>query len=386
MAETGVPGVQKNARVLLVDDETSYRQALARRLERRNLTVLQAESGEKCLAVLAGTCVDVVVLDMKMPGLTGMDTLSEIRKTTPDVAVIFLTGNAAVSDGVAGIKAGAFDYLAKPVDIDHLAGKISQARQMHELEAARKQDAAFRRHLEKQMIHTQRLASLGTMSTGIAHEINNPLAVIKESAGFMRQVLETCDSFQDKDLLFLGLEKIEKGIDRAKRITHQLLGYVRKQGGALTSTDLVSLVDDTIALVYPGMAAKGIEVTAQMGTDAQTVTTDPFQVRQVLINLLENAMDAVPEKEGRVFVRSGLKKGMICLMIEDNGHGMAPDVVDRIFDPFFTTKSGDRGTGLGLFVVHRIVENLKGTIQVESTPGRGTCVTVCLPGGETPQH
>lgn len=221
---------ERRITVLLTDDEEPYRNTLARRLERRNMTVLQAGSGEACLELLSGTAVDVVVLDMKMPGLSGMETLPDIRKYYPDSAVIFLTGNAEVSEGVAGIKAGAFDYLAKPVEIDHLAEKIRQAKQMKDLEESREQYATFRRRLEKRMIHTQRLASLGTMSTGIAHEINNPLAVIKESAGFMRQILETGTHFPDRDLLFLGLEKIEKSIDRAKRITHQLLGYVRKQG------------------------------------------------------------------------------------------------------------------------------------------------------------
>ena len=368
--------------VLLVDDEDPYRQTLARRLERRNMAVHQAGSGEACLSILSGTDVDVVVLDMKMPGLSGMDTLGELKRYHLDTAVIFLTGNAAVTDGVAGIKAGAFDYLAKPVEIDHLAGKIRQAKQMKDLEAARQEDAEFRRRLEKRMIHTQRLASLGTMSTGIAHEINNPLAVIKESAGFMRHVLETGEAFTDKDLVFLGLEKIEKSIDRARRITHQLLGYVRKQGGALTRTDVVALVDDTIALMYPGLASKAVEVTAELDPEAGTLTTDPFQVRQVLINLLENALDAVPDTCGKICVRSGKKEGMLCLSIEDNGHGMAPDVADRIFDPFYTTKSGDLGTGLGLFVVHRIVENLKGTIEVTSTPGKGTCFTICFPESE----
>lgn len=147
----------------------------------------------------------------------------------------------------------------------------------------------------------------------------------------------------------------------------------------MTRTNLVALVDDTLSLISTGMAEKAIEVTAELDPEACTVTTDPFQVRQVLINLLENAMDAVPETSGKIFVRSGVKEGMICLMIEDNGHGMPPEVRARIFDPFFTTKSGDRGTGLGLFVVHRIVENLKGTIQVDSAPDQGTCFTVCLP-------
>lgn len=132
-----------------MDDEDSFRQALARRLARRNMAVNQARDGVSCLDFLARTEVDVVVLDMKMPGMSGMETFKAIKKFYPGIQVIFLTGNANLSEGVEGIRSGAFDYLTKPVEIDHLAGKIFQAREMQRLEAGRERDRLFRRRMEK---------------------------------------------------------------------------------------------------------------------------------------------------------------------------------------------------------------------------------------------
>ncbi|WDP88566.1 MAG: response regulator [Desulfobacter sp.] len=375
--------VDKTARVLLVDDEDNYRQSLARRLTRRNLAVAQARDGASCLDFLAKEEIDVVVLDMKMPGMSGMETFRAVHESYPDIQVIFLTGDAAIAEGVAGIKAGAFDYLSKPVEIDHLAGKIRQARALRQLEAARERDRQYKRRMENRMIHTQRLASLGTMSTGIAHEINNPLAVINESAGFMRQVLEGQGQIPDKAMLFKGLEKIEKSVDRARRITHQLLGYVRKKGAGLSKVDIRLLAEDTLGLVKQRTEAKKVSVEWDTASPGEMMMhTDPFQLRQVLINLLENAVDAV-SFNGQIRLSLSRSGKAVCLAVGDNGSGIEAGHMERIFDPFFTTKSidngSDKGTGLGLFVVHRIMENLGGSISVESRPGRRTQFTVCLP-------
>lgn len=373
----------KVVRVLLVDDEDSYRNAIARRLERRNMVVSQAPGGTACLEYLGGNEADVVVLDMKMPGMSGLETFKAISKYHPGLQVIFLTGNAAVAEGVEGIKAGAFDYLSKPIEIDHLAGKIRQAWELKRLEAAREQDKIFRRRLEKRMIHTQRLASLGTMSTGIAHEINNPLAIIKESAGFMRMVLDGSGQMPEKEMLFKGLDKIEKSVDRARRITHQLLGYVRKQGHELTPVDIRQLTEDTVVLIKQKTQAKKVSVQWDPEPEHEMLMhTDPFQVRQVLINLLENAVDAV-ETGGQIRLSLYRKDQTVCLEVRDNGSGITPENKEKIFDPFFTTKpnvsENESGTGLGLFVVHKIMTGLSGSIHVESEPGHGTTFTICLP-------
>ncbi len=381
--ETNSPKEPSPVRVVLVDDEQSFRQALARRLQRRNMIVTDTGDGASCLEILAAKEIDVAVVDMKMPGMSGMETFHAIQKYHPGLQVIFLTGNAAVTEGVEGVKAGAFDYLSKPVEVDHLAGKIRQARELKRLEEARERDKIFRRRLEKRMIHTQRLAALGTMSTGIAHEINNPLAVIKESAGLMRMVLESPDPVPEKAILFKGLEKIEKSVDRARKITHQLLGFVRKHGRELIPVDIRQLTEDTIDLVKQKTQAK--KVTVEWAPETETgmlMHTDPFQVRQVLINLLENAVDAV-DTGGQIRLALYRKGASVCLDISDNGSGIKKEHMENIFDPFFTTKTQARdnesGTGLGLFVVHKIMTGLGGTIHVESEPGCGATFTVCLP-------
>ncbi|WP_020587345.1 hybrid sensor histidine kinase/response regulator [Desulfobacter curvatus] len=373
----------KVVRVLLVDDEDSFRNAIARRLERRDMVVSQVPDGASCLEYLGANEADVVVLDMKMPGMSGIETFKAINKYYPGLKVIFLTGNAAITEGVEGVKAGAFDYLSKPVEIDHLAGKIRQAWELKRLEAARERDKIFRRRLEKRMMHTQRLASLGTMSTGIAHEINNPLAIIKESAGFMRVVLEGSGQIPEKEMLFKGLDKIEKSVDRARRITHQLLGYVRKHGRDLTPVDIRQLTVDTVALIKQKTEAK--KVSVQWDTEPEQpmlMYTDPFQVRQVLINLLENAVDAV-EPGGQIRLSLYRKDKAVCLEVRDNGSGITPENKEKIFDPFFTTKpnvsENESGTGLGLFVVHKIMTALSGSIAVESEPEQGALFTICLP-------
>ncbi|MBP8828114.1 MAG: response regulator [Desulfobacter sp.] len=373
----------KVVRVLLVDDEESFRNAIARRLERRNMVVSQAPDGTSCLEYLGANEADVVLLDMNMPGMSGIDTFKAINKYHPGLQVIFLTGNAGITEGVEGIKAGAFDYLSKPIEIDHLAGKIRQAWELKRLEAAREQDKIFRRRLEKRMIHTQRLASLGTMSTGIAHEINNPLAIIKESAGFMRMVLEGAGQIPEKEMLFKGLDKIEKSVDRARRITHQLLGYVRKHGHELTPVDIRQLTEDTVVLIKQKTQAKKVSVQWDIAPkEPMLMYTDPFQVRQVLINLLENAVDAV-ETGGQIRLSLTRKDQSVCLQVRDNGSGIAPENMAKIFDPFFTTKpnvsENESGTGLGLFVAHKIMSGLSGSIHVESEPGHGATFTICLP-------
>ena len=366
--------------VLLVDDEAGFRDAVSRRLSRRGMDPFQADSGKACLAFVENTPVDVVVLDVRMPGMSGIETLKILRRSHPAIQVILLTGNAAVADGVEGIRAGAFDYLTKPVEMDHLANKILQAVERVRLEQEKRRQAAYREKLERKMVDTERLAALGTLSTGIAHEINNPLAIIHEAAGFMAQVLEDPEmsATPRHGELELALSKITTGVRRARKITHQLLGHVKQQGPRTVSMDLFQLVEETLGLLKGALKEKQVTVHWKPGSDPHPMVSDPGQIRQVVINLLTNAIHALDSGGGIIL---GIKciQEMIHLEIIDNGKGIPADHLGKIFDPFFTTKSFDQGTGLGLFVVHKIVTGLHGDITVESQPGVGTTVTVILP-------
>ena len=367
-------------RLLLVDDEEAFRATIARRLNKRGMKILHSSDGEECLEILAKNPVDVVVLDVKMPGLSGIETLKIIKQTYKTIPVILLTGNVAVSDGIEGIKSGAFDYLTKPVELDHLKNKIQQAFEMSRLELEAQKELEYRAKLEKKMIDTDRLVSLGILSTGIAHEINNPLAIINESAGFIKQVLSTAEisKFDQKDALMMGIEKIEKSIKRARKITHQLLGHVKKSGSQFSKVNLKPLVYEILGLLKKDIKDKQIKINWEIENDKILIWSDPYQIRQVLINLLNNAVQALKEN-GLITISSHETKNAVILKIKDNGVGIPEDNLRKIFDPFFSTKSFDEGSGLGLFVVHKIIEGLNGEIEVTSEIGKGTCFSIKLP-------
>jgi signal transduction histidine kinase len=367
-------------RLLLVDDEEMFRESISRRLGRRGIQVLEAGGGAEALSVLKGHAVDVVVSDVKMPAMNGLELLRQIKKNDAGIEVILLTGHASTADGVEGIKSGAFDYLGKPVEFDHLLRKIRQAHEKILFREAERKAKAFRETVEQQMIVTERLASLGTLATGVAHEINNPLAIIREAAGWMGQILEKDEmaSMPRKSDFKRALGKIDDSVERARKITHQLLGFVQKTDAAVARVDINMLMDESAHLVEREAANKGITITTEKDEGLGPIYSDPYQIRQVLLNLITNAVHATPDG-GTITLGSEMRGGNVVMTIADTGEGIPAENMKKIFEPFFTTKSPGKGTGLGLYVSRGIMERLDGTITVESALGRGTIFTLTLP-------
>ena len=366
--------------VLLMDDEADFRAALARRMIRRGIEVSEASSGEEGLKILEENPVDVVILDVKMPGMGGNEALHHIKERHPSTEVIMLTGHASTQDGVEGINAGAFDYLTKPIEFEHLLNKIRQAHDRIRMTAAEKEEAAFRERMKEQMIVTERLAALGTLAAGVAHEINNPLAIIRESAGWMGQIFAKAEmsGIPRRPELEKALESINKAVDRARRITRQLLQVARTQDTAFADVDLKELAQETIALVKRAALNKNIEMDLVCDEKKPVIRTDPHRLRQVLLNLLTNAIHATPEG-GRISTTIRFTSEGAGIEVKDTGCGIPAENLSKIFEPFFSTKGAGEGTGMGLYVSRGIVEKLGGRIGVESREGQGTAFSVTLP-------
>jgi signal transduction histidine kinase len=370
--------------ILLVDDEDSFRLPLSKRLAKRGFVVEQAADGSQCLTLLGEKKIDVVVMDVKMPGMSGIDVLQKIKGKHPDLEVILLTGHATTASGVEGIKSGAFDYLTKPVELDQLVNKITQAHEKMLRRAAEQEEAEYRKKIEQQMAATERLASLGTLAAGVAHEINNPLAIISESAGWMKQLLakdELKGMYRRQD--FAGaLDKVEKSVERAKRITHQLLSFVRKSDSSFSQVDFAGLIDESLQFLEHETKKRKIRIVRKISSAPVKFWSDPYRIRQALVNLLTNAVHAVGE-QGVITLALEDAADHLAITVSDNGPGIPRENLAKIFEPFFSTKAPGEGTGLGLFVTRGVIEKLGGKITVDSEVGKGASFCISLPKKQT---
>ncbi len=373
---------EKRIGLLLVDDEAEFRTPLAKRLDRRGFDVRQAESGLQAIEALKSQQADVVLMDVNMPGMNGLQVLDEIKHRWPKTEVIMLTGQACVQDGVTGIKSGAFDYLTKPIEMEHLIGKLKQAVEMRKLLNDQEMEAEFRREMERRMSVAERLAALGTMASGVAHEINNPLAIINEATGFLKGRLDRSEDVPEgfRQSAELALGKIASSVERASRITHQLLDFARKNDWEIQEFDLVELAKEVVDLTSKTAKEENAEVEVLHRDRKLAIWSDPYQMRQVLINLVTNAIQAVGEKKGgNVWVDTEISGNDVVVTIKDTGPGIPRENLSRIFDPFFSTKPAGKGTGLGLSVTKGIVEKLGGTMTVDSRLGYGAVFRMVLP-------
>lgn len=251
---------------------------------------------------------------------------------------------------------------------DYLARNIQRANECREM-------------MLYQTEHTGKLASIGRLAAGVAHEINNPLSIINEKAGLMKDMLQRTDDFQHRDKFIKQLDALEKAVQRSRVITHRLLGFARRMEVSLESLQLTDVIEEVLGFLNKEAIYRNIKIEQFFATDLPNIQSDRGQLQQVFLNIINNAIDAVDDG-GEISIACQ-QPGPECIQVDisDNGPGIPPEILKNIFEPFFTTKrSKDKqGTGLGLSITYGLVKKLGGEITVRSEIGVGTTFSLIFP-------
>jgi len=226
--------------------------------------------------------------------------------------------------------------------------------------------------------YTNKMATLGRLAAGVAHELNNPLAIINEKAGLLEDLVSYTVDFPRREKILGIVKSITTSVERCSRVTQRLLGFGRRMETRKEQIELNALIEDVLEFQRSEAAHRSIQIDVEVAPDVQPIQSDRGQLQQVFLNLISNAYAAVPDG-GRIAISVRRPNtDEITVTVTDNGTGIAPEDLENIFEPFFSTK-GEAGTGLGLSITRDIVEKLGGLIEVSSDMGKGTSFTVSLP-------
>jgi signal transduction histidine kinase len=414
-----------DAPVVLVVDDNAVQRALARRaIERCGMRVEEAVDGERALDAFASGRHDMVLLDLMMPRLNGFEVCERLRALAPSAMtpVLIMTALHDTASIERAYESGATDFVTKPVNwplLGHRLRYMLRAAQVSEA-LARSQGALRRsndelRQMNQQLhetrnhlLQSEKMASIGQLAAGVAHEINNPIGYVKSNLGalegYLSQIFDVIREYERAEAaiaepaalaavraakesadigymsedVFALMKESQEGISRVSKIVQDLKDFSRGGGDEdWQRADLHEGLDSTINIVNNEIKYKA-QLVREYGP-LPPIECLPSQLNQVFMNMLVNAAQAM-ETQGTITVRTGLGDGdEVWVEIADSGKGIAPEHLTRVFDPFFTTKPVGKGTGLGLSLSYGIVQAHHGRIEVASERGRGTTFRVCLP-------
>jgi signal transduction histidine kinase len=391
-----------SACVLVVDDNPDVVNLL-RDLLARDYAVLTAKDADDALALLQTRRPDLILSDVMMPGPDGVALCQTLKRDERwrHVPLILLTARASLESKLVGLEAGADDYITKPFHPDELKARIATLLRTRAMERELARAYEELRNAQSQLIQAEKMASLGTLVAGVAHEINNPVSFVSSSIDLITTSIAELRNVLDRHLQGNGNAGPEihalrhdldyeyrvamlqenaaicrDGATRAARIVNDLRTFCRPGSGRREAADLHASLEQSLRLLQ-GEYKGRVTVHRDYG-ELPKVVCDAGQIGQVFVNLLANAIQAI-EGSGDVFVRTRTADGTVSVEIEDNGRGIDGAKISRVFDPFFTTKEVGKGTGLGLSIVRSLVSAHGGRIDVCSKNGQGSIFTLTLP-------
>ena len=404
-------------RVLIVDDSPVMRRSLAKALGDA-YRCTEAGTVLEAFELLRSSEFSLVITDIIMPGLSGIELLRKVVEAYPRTAVIVVSGVDRPQRALDAVRLGAFDYLIKPFDNDVLTLTVTRAlehrsllinakRYKADLEARNEELIRGKQQLQRlqaQIVQNEKMASIGQLAAGIAHELNNPVgflygnldllgSCVNDLARVVRfyehvelpsEIAQAAQSFKDQigysrtvSDLYSIIADCREGAERVRDIVQNLRTFSRLDEAELKRTDIHEGIESTLRILSRYFSVGTIELVRDFG-DLPAIEAYSAKLNQVWMNLLVNAAQAIGPNPGRVTISTRSTDDKVYVAISDTGCGIDPTVAGRIFDPFFTTKSVGEGTGLGLSISFGIIEDHGGTIKVESKPGVGTTFTVEL--------
>jgi signal transduction histidine kinase len=371
--------------ILVIDDEMGPRESL-RMLLKPNYQVHTADCVEAGLKLLKEKSPDTIVMDIRMPGMTGIDGLRMIREIDPHLSVIMLTGFGALDTAKEALRLGANDYISKPFDareMQEVIGRnVERTRVQRTADHAAEEIKELNNRLLKELAQKERLASLGQASAEFVHDLGNPLTIVWGYVQLLAKRLEKSENNDTNGQNAASVKELNI-IEQNVRLCRELLTMWQSYGSVEASPPRPISVSEILREIIKGISAvatqSGVELNATICEDPCTLLGDAVQVRRAIQNVVLNAVQASAEKKGSVKVTCTRKDFYVDLLIEDNGPGIAPAELNKIFDPYFTTKQAKSGTGLGLYITKKVVQDHNGSIKVDTTPGAGTTFTIRLP-------
>ncbi|MFH0925194.1 MAG: ATP-binding protein [bacterium] len=397
-----VPKVERQSlseakyKILIVEDDKNS-SAVLNSLLNPLYIISSAENGRQALELIKKDQTHLIISDVMMPEMDGYELCKHLKSdyNTAFIPIILLTAKAEIEDKIIGIEYGADKYMSKPFNYRELLASVSVLIKQGELkrDLQNKNEELEKaiielKETEMHLVHSAKLASVGELAAGVAHEINNPAFAVDNCFDVM---LDNIDEMKNENKNFASVypELIKfatlgkKSINRIRDIVDALLGFSRKNREGLHLVDIHKGIDDTLTILGHQFKDR-IQVHKEYG-QFEEIETDLQQLNQVFMNVLTNAIYAIEAKKekgiecGHVLIKTCKEGEYINIIIQDDGIGISKDIQGKIFDAFFTTKEVGKGTGLGLNLSYRIITDLHGTIGVESKENEGAGFTIKLP-------
>ena len=378
------------SKLLLIDDEEPIRKILGLYLRSKGHEVHTAADGQTGLELFEQERPPIVLTDIKMPEMDGLELLRTLKRVSPDTEVIMITGHGDMDLAIKSVKYEATDFVTKPINDEILEIALKRAQERMTM---RRKLNDYTHNLEqlvrdktKKLVEAERLAAIGQTVAGLSHAIKNIAGGLKGGTFVLEKGIE----LSEKKYLMQGWEMIKGNVDKITHLSLDLLNYAKDTRPDCQACDPYQPVREVVALMRPRAQDHGIDLSTQFGKGLGTCYFDPDLIHHSLLNLLTNAIDAciqndVGNKEKKVMIRTRkIRGGGVEYQVEDTGCGISADVKKKIFQSFFSTK-GTEGTGIGLMLTQKIIDEHKGEITAESKVGVGSTFVIRIPNPDKPE-